>query len=208
MDDSCPRDGAEWSRRMLIARGGAMYPYCLNRIIGRREGEGKAMRALILALSILAIIDSAHFAKAGLSSTPRETSAPADTAIAASEATQETEEQIGLTKAKRRGVQRRLTRLGYDTKVNGKFDEQTRAAIARWQEESGYPTTGFLNPAQHKALTDAAKQAAKSDRKDRRRAGGHARRSRGVGGPIGVIGGAVRGVGRGVGSAVGGLFGR
>ena len=40
------------------------------------------MRALILALSILAIIDSAHFAKAGLSSAPRETSAPTDTAIA------------------------------------------------------------------------------------------------------------------------------
>jgi peptidoglycan hydrolase-like protein with peptidoglycan-binding domain len=164
------------------------------------------MRALILALSILAIIDSAHFAKAGLSSTPRETSAPADTAVAASEATQQTEEQIGLTKAKRLRVQRGLTRLGFDTKANGKFDEPTRAAIARWQDENGYPSTGFLDAGQHKALTDAAKQAAKADRKDRRRAGSRARYSRGPGGPIGVIGGAVRGVGRGVGSAVGGLF--
>ena len=77
------------------------------------------MRALILALSILAIIDSAHFAKAGPSSTPRETLAPADTAIATTEATQETEEQIGLTKAKRRQVQRRLTRLGFDTRSMG-----------------------------------------------------------------------------------------
>jgi hypothetical protein len=208
MDNSCPCDEAEWGRRMLIARGGAMYPYFLDRIIGRREGEGKAMRALILALSILAIIDSAHFAKAGLSSTPRETLAPADTVIATNEATQETEEQIGLTKAKRREVQRRLTRLGFDTKVNGKFDESTRAVIARWQEEYGYPTTGFLNAAQHKVLTDAAKEAGKSDRKDRRRAGGHARYSRGVGGPIGAIGGAVHGVVGGVGSAVGGLFRR
>ena len=166
------------------------------------------MRALILALSILAIIDSAHFAKAGLSSAPRETSAPADTAIAAGEATQETEEQIGLTKAKRRDVQRRLTRLGYDTKVNGKFDDATRVVIARWQDEYGYPPTGFFNAAQHKALTDAAKQAGKSDRKDRRRAAGRARYSGGVGGPIGAIGGAVRGVGKGVGSAVGGLFRR
>jgi peptidoglycan hydrolase-like protein with peptidoglycan-binding domain len=166
------------------------------------------MRASILAFSILAIIDSAHFAKAGLSSTPRETLAPADTAISANEATQETEGQIGLTKAKRRDVQRRLTRLGFDTKVNGTFDESTRAAIARWQEEYGYPTTGFLDATQHKALTDAAKQAGKSDRKDRRHAGGRARYSRGVGGPIGAIGGAVRGVGRGVGSAVGGLFRR
>ncbi len=164
------------------------------------------MRALILTLSILAIIDSAQFAKAGPSSTPRETSEPADTAIATTEATQQTEEQIGLTKAKRRNVQRRLTRLGFDTKVNGTFDESTRAAIVRWQEEYGYPTSGFLNAGQHKALTDAAKLAAKSDRKDRRRAGSHARYSRGVGGPIGAIGGAVRGVGRGVGSAVGGLF--
>jgi hypothetical protein len=208
MDNSYSRDEAEWGRRMLIARGGVMYPYFLNRIIGRREGEGKAMRALILALSILAIIDSAQFAEAGLSSTPRETLAPADTAIATGEATQDTEEQIGLTKAKRREVQRRLTRLGFDTKVNGKFDESTRAVIARWQEEYGYPATGFLNAAQHKVLTDAAKEAGKSDRKDRRRAGGRARYSRGAGGPIGAIGGAVHGVVGGVGSAVGGLFRR
>ena len=166
------------------------------------------MRALILALSILAVIYGAHLAKAGLSDTPRETSAPADTASTTNEATQQTEEQIGLTKAKRRDVQRRLTRLGFDNKVSGTFDEQTRAAISRWQEESGYPSTGFLDAGQHKALTDAAKQAAKADRKDRRRAGNRTRYSRGPGGPIGVIGGAVRGVGRGVGSAVGGLFGR
>src|SRR4051795_9714287 len=104
-----------------------MYLYFLDRIISRRERKGGVIRALILTLSILAIIDSAHFAKAGMSSTPRETSAPADTAIArapgaragrphpptkppppadtaiaTSEATQQTEEQIGLTKAKRR----------------------------------------------------------------------------------------------------------
>ena len=166
------------------------------------------MRALILALSILAIVDSAHFATAGLSSTPRETLAPADTAVATDEATQETEEQIGLTKAKRRGVQRGLTKLGFKTKINGKFDESTRAVIARWQEEHGYPTTGFLNAAQHKLLTDAAVEAGKSGHRDRRRAGGRARYSRGVGGPIGAIGGAVHGVARGVVGGVGGLFRR
>jgi peptidoglycan hydrolase-like protein with peptidoglycan-binding domain len=190
-----------------------MYPYFLDRMISRRERKGGVMRALILTLSILAIIDSAHIAKAGMSSIPREWSVPADPAIAASEATQQTEEQINLTKAKRRNVQRRLTRLGFDTKINGTFDESTRAAISRWQEESGYPSTGFLNAGQHKSLTDAAKQAAKADRKDRRRAGNRTRYSRGGDGPIGAIGGvargvggAVRGVGRGVGSAVGGLF--
>jgi peptidoglycan hydrolase-like protein with peptidoglycan-binding domain len=101
-------------------------------MISRRERKGGVMRALILTLSILAIIDSAHIAKAGMSSTPREWSVPADPAIAASEATQQTEEQINLTKAKRRNVQRRLTRLGFDTKINGTFDESTRAAISRW----------------------------------------------------------------------------
>jgi peptidoglycan hydrolase-like protein with peptidoglycan-binding domain len=189
-----------------------MYSYLMDRSISRREAKG-VIRALMLALTILAIVDCAHVAHAGPSITPREDSAPAEPAIAASEATQQTEEQIGLTKAKRRAVQRRLTRLGFETKANGTFDEPTRAAISRWQEESGYPTTGFLDATQHKALTDAAKQAAKADRKDRRRAGSRTRYSRGPDGPIGAIGGvargvggAVRGVGRGVGSAVGGLF--
>lgn len=190
-----------------------MYPYFLDRMISRRERKGGVIRALILIVSILAIIDSARFAEAGMSTTPREWSVPTEPATAASEATQQTEDQIRLTKAKRRNVQRRLTRLGFETKANGTFDEPTRAAISRWQEANGYPSTGFLNAGQHKALNDAAKQAARADRKDRRRAGNRTRYSRGGNGPIGAIGGvargvggAVRGVGRGVGSAVGGLF--
>jgi peptidoglycan hydrolase-like protein with peptidoglycan-binding domain len=192
-----------------------MYPYLSDHIVGRCEGKARIVRAMILIVSILAIVDSAHFAKAGPSTTPRETSIPADTTIATGEATQQTEEQIGLTKAKRRNVQRRLTRLGFETKVNGTFDEQTRAAIVRWQEANGYPSTGFLNAGQNKALADGAKLAGKSERGNRRRAGSRARYSRGGGGPIGAIGGvargvggAVRGVGRGVGSAVGGIFRR
>ena len=59
------------------------------------------------------------------------------------QATQETEVQIGLDKRKRRDVQRRLTGLGFDTKVNGRFDESTRTVITRWQEARGYPKTGF-----------------------------------------------------------------
>ena len=178
--------------------------YFLGRTIGGLEGEGKGMRALILALSILAIVNNAHFAMAGLSSTPREKLTPADTAIVTDEATEKTEEQIGLTKTKRREVQRRLTWLGFDTKINGKFDELTCAVIARWQEKNGYPTTGFLNATQHKVLTDTGANAGKSGHQHRRRAGGRARYSRSVGGPIGAIGGAVHGVGR----AVGGLFRR
>jgi hypothetical protein len=162
------------------------------------------MRALILGLSIVAIVAGAHAAKAGLSTTPREMSASVDAATLTDEANQETEDQIGLTKAKRREVQRGLTKLGFDTKVNGKFDESTRAAITRWQEEQGYPKTGFLNAAQRKALLDesvAAMEASKLDHQDRRRGGGRVHHSRGVGGPIGAIGSVVGGV-------VGGLFRR
>ena len=89
----------------------------------------------------------------GPSTTTRNLSAPVDPATTfTDEATQETEDQIGLDKGKRRDVQRRLTGLGFDTKVNGKFDESTRAVITRWQAARGYPKTGFLNTLQHKAL--------------------------------------------------------
>src|SRR5882757_9781171 len=112
------------------------------------------MRVLILALSVLGILSSADAAKAGPSTTARDPSASVDQATTADEATQEeatqaTEDRIGLNKRKRRDVQRRLTGLGFDTRVNGKFDAPTRAVIARWQAARGYPNTGYLNTPQH-----------------------------------------------------------
>lgn len=156
------------------------------------------MRALILVLFVLGIAAHAHSAKAGLSEIHREISAPADVAISTDEATQQSENRIGLSKTKRRDVQRRLTRLGFDTKASGKFDEPTRDAIARWQEQHGYPNSGFLNTAQLQALLNESSDAAedgKSGHPDRRRS--RVRHARGVGGPIGAIG-----------HVVGGLFGR
>jgi peptidoglycan hydrolase-like protein with peptidoglycan-binding domain len=165
------------------------------------------MRVLILALSVLGILVSADAAKAGPSTTARDLSASADPATFTDEATQETEDQIGLDKAKRRVVQRGLTRLGFDTKVNGKFDESTRAVIARWQGARGYPKTGFLNTPQHKALlteivSAAHASASSSDKSDddhpaHRSGGGGAHHHRSGGGPGGLIGG-----------VMGGLFGR
>jgi peptidoglycan hydrolase-like protein with peptidoglycan-binding domain len=166
------------------------------------------MRVLILALSVLGILVSADAAKAGPSTTIRDLSASVDPVTFTDEATQETEDQIGLDKGKRRDVQRRLARLGFDTRVNGKFDESTRAVIARWQGARGYPKTGFLNPLQHKALltenVSAAYASSNSsdefddDHQARRRGGGaHHHRSGGGRGPGGLIGG-----------MVGGLFGR
>ncbi|HLX15664.1 MAG TPA: peptidoglycan-binding protein [Bradyrhizobium sp.] len=99
------------------------------------------MRVLILALSVLGILVSADAAKADLSATPRDLSAFVGPAIFTDEATQKTEDQIGLDKGKRRNVQRGLTGLGFDTKVNGKFDESTRAVITRWQAARDYPKT-------------------------------------------------------------------
>jgi len=68
------------------------------------------------------------------------------------EASQTTEDQLGLDRSQRRDVQRRLTSLGFDIKASGKFDDTTRAVITRWQAARGYPKSGYLNALQHKAL--------------------------------------------------------
>jgi peptidoglycan hydrolase-like protein with peptidoglycan-binding domain len=163
------------------------------------------MRAFIIALSALAILGSVNVANAGPSLENRELVASADSAVVVQEATQETEDQVGLDKGKRRDVQRRLTKLGFATKANGRFDKSTRAVIARWQAARGYPDTRFLNNSQHQALlTDSALEAraslestdkSEAERPARRRAGG--RHHNNAGGPVAFIGG-----------VVGGLFGR
>jgi peptidoglycan hydrolase-like protein with peptidoglycan-binding domain len=162
------------------------------------------LRVFILVLSAFAILVSANVANAGPSTTNRDLLASADPATFVDEATQETEDLVGLDKGKRRDVQRRLTGLGFDTKVNGRFDKPTRAVIARWQAARGYPKTGFLDTLQHQALLAESVSTARAslgssdksddDRPARRRGGGHHRSS---GGPGGLIGG-----------VVGGLFGR
>jgi hypothetical protein len=174
---------------------------------GTGEGEEWAMRVLIPALSVLGILICADTAKSDPSTTNRDLSASVDPATFTDEATQETEDQIGLDKGKRRDVQRRLTGLGFDTKGSGKFDESTRAVIARWQGARGYPKTGFLNTLQHDALLADSVSAAHAsssgsekfddDNPPRRRDGGGAHHHRSGGGPGGLIGG-----------MMGGLFGR
>jgi peptidoglycan hydrolase-like protein with peptidoglycan-binding domain len=49
-------------------------------------------------------------------------------------------------------MQRRLNGLGFDTNFTGKFDDDTRSVIRRWQAARGYPNSGFFNNLQHKAL--------------------------------------------------------
>ncbi|MEW6149473.1 MAG: peptidoglycan-binding domain-containing protein, partial [Pseudomonadota bacterium] len=99
-----------------------------------------------LALARLAAI------KSGTSTATRTLNAGVDPATFTDEATQLTEDQIGLNKTQRRDVQRRLTSLGFDTKQTGVFSEETRAVLRRWQAARGYPSSGYLNKHQHKAL--------------------------------------------------------
>ncbi|OAF12125.1 MULTISPECIES: caspase family protein [Bradyrhizobium] len=99
-----------------------------------------------LALARIAAI------KSGPSTTTRNLNAGVDPATFTDEATQLTEDQIGLNKGQRRDVQRRLTGLGFDTKVTGDFSEETRSVLKRWQAARGYPSSGYLNKLQHKAL--------------------------------------------------------
>jgi hypothetical protein len=145
----------------------------------------------------------------GPSTTTRNLTPGVDPATFTGEASQVTEDQIGLDKGQRRDVQRRLNGLGFDTKVSGKFDEATRAVITRWQATRGYPSTGFLNHLQHKALLSeivATTQASDdSDGRPSRRqhdgGGRHYRSSGGSGGGGGGPGGLFGGM-------IGGLFGR
>jgi hypothetical protein len=151
----------------------------------------------------------------GPSTTTRNLTTGVDPATFTQEADQVSEDQLGLDRGQRRDVQRRLTGLGFDTKVTGKFDESTRGVITRWQAARGYPKTGFLNKLEHKALlaeivastqtTSNSDDEDSDDRSSRRRRGGgggggggrHYQRSGGGGGggfnPIGgIVGGLFR----------------
>jgi peptidoglycan hydrolase-like protein with peptidoglycan-binding domain len=147
------------------------------------------MRYFIILLSLIFISFSAPEAKAHLS-------AGVDPATFSEEANQTTEDQIRLNRSQRREVQRRLNGLGFETKATGKFDNDTRAAIERWQAARGYPKSGYFNKLQHKALLSEprpAKQASSgedSGDSPRRRA----RRSSGLPNPVSVIGGVVGGI--------------
>jgi hypothetical protein len=153
-----------------------------------------------LALARIASLEN------GPSTATRNLTTGIDPATFTEDSNQTTEDQIGLDKGQRRDVQRRLTGLGFDTKVTGKFDDQTRAVITRWQAARGYPKTGFFNKLQHKALlTEIVASTATSasddsdDHRSRRHSGGGGGGRRGGGDPGAFIGGVMGGM-------VGGMF--
>ena len=155
-----------------------------------------------LALARIAALEN------GASTTTRNLTTGVDPATFTQEANQTTEDQIGLDKGQRRDVQRRLNGLGFDTKVTGKFDDATRAVITRWQSARGYPSSGFLNKLQHKALlteivATTQTSSGEADERPVRRArpsGGGGGGQRGGGDPGAAFVGGV------VGGMMGGLF--
>ena len=140
----------------------------------------------------------------GPSTTTRNLTTGIDPATFTQEADQTAEDGLALDKGQRRDVQRRLTALGFDTRVSGKFDDATRAVISRWQAARGYPKTGYLNTLQLKALQSevtATKVASADDGDDqpshhasRHGGGGGGRHYRGGGGPGAFFGGMMGGL--------------
>jgi len=58
----------------------------------------------------------------------------------------EIEESMHLKVAVRREVQRRLSLFGYNTAgIDGALGTNSRAAISAWQQDYGFPNTGYLN---------------------------------------------------------------
>lgn len=157
-----------------------------------------------LALARLAAIQN------GPSTTTRNLNAGIDPATFTDDASQLTEDQIGLDKGQRRDVQRRLNGLGFDTKVTGVFNDDTRSVLKRWQAARGYPSTGFLNKLQHKALLSeivaSTTTASEGSPKPARRAAPASSSGGGGGGHRGGGDAGAAFVGGVVGGMMGGMF--
>lgn len=83
------------------------------------------------------------------------------------------EDKLELTQPQRAVIQRRLILAGHDPKgVDGIFGDETRAAIAAFQDDMGFAATGFLDAPGIIALTNVTRESYASWRKarDRRRA--------------------------------------
>src|SRR5882757_5410239 len=157
-----------------------------------------------LALARIASLET------GPSTTTRNLTTGIDPATFTEDASQVSEDQIGLDKGQRRDVQRRLTGLGFDTKVTGKFDDETRVVVKRWQAARGYPSTGFFNKLQHKALLTeivAATQAGGGDDSARRPATVRRSAAPPTNGGGGHRGGGDPGAGAFMGGMIGGMMG-
>ena len=77
----------------------------------------------------------------------------------------EAENNLNLSRIRKRRVQQFLFALGYDPKgIDGKFGKGTRAAIRRWQRSRGYDNTGYLNRRQMRDLRIEGERAVEAAR--------------------------------------------
>jgi len=82
----------------------------------------------------------------------------------------EIEAAMALTRTQRQDVQRDLSLLGYDTRgIDGIWGQGTRAAISKWQGDSGFAATGFMDPDQVNQLALAAAERARELEEEARR---------------------------------------
>jgi uncharacterized caspase-like protein len=168
-----------------------------------------------LALARIAALQSGGAKETGKDANGKDMTrnlAAVDPATFTEDATQLTEDQIGLDKGQRRDVQRRLTGIGFDTKVTGAFNDDTRNVIKRWQAARGYPSTGYLNKLQHKALLSeivATTQTSSDESESRpaRRSGGGGGGARQYNNGGGGGGGGGANPGAFMGGMVGGMLG-
>ncbi len=81
------------------------------------------------------------------------------------------EEALELSRDDRRGIQRWLTLLEYDTRgIDGIFGDGSRGAIRRWQKDAGLPVTSYLTRPQIARLQQqAARRAAELEEEDRQK---------------------------------------
>jgi hypothetical protein len=134
--------------------------------------------------------------------------APIDPALTSTESSAATEDVLSLDRNEVKVIQRRLTALGFDASDSGKFTDDTRKAITRWQTARGYYQSGYLNRLQHQALLKEGAAAtatrAVTPRSDRAAA---PRQYRGTGNDSAPAkAGAF--IGNAVGGILGGAFGR
>ncbi len=82
------------------------------------------------------------------------------------------EEALNLSRDARRDIQRNLTLLGFETRgIDGILGQATRGAIVAWQQENGFPQTGYVTAEQINRLdAQAARRAAQLEAEAARQA--------------------------------------
>jgi uncharacterized caspase-like protein len=137
---------------------------------------------------------------------------PSQAELVAAEATQATEDALGLDRDAWRKVQQQLSALGFKTSADGKASDGTRRSIRAWQEKRKIYVSGYLNKLQHEALlaeppvSKATVRASDGDEKPATRTrstsesgsgGGHKRQQQGTGSGDAAVG-AIIGIGAGL----------